>query len=942
MLDRITSWLGPRAPAPAGHAQAPASAIVERDQRRSQRDTWLTILLLMILGPMAISSAIAVPIVSVTADPTSIQERGDTGNFVIEVTDNTFPCFAFDNPVVNVSVGLGGSASVDVDYQITGLQGNVVAVPITCVGSEFPVGSGSAQIGITPIADNLVESAETILLESLTCEIPDGVDYNGSTTPCSASDSMTILDATLIASIEASDPSASKGPLDPGAFQISLNAPAPEGGLTVVYGVSGSAVAGTDYEPLSGSVLIPSGASSAEISVTPLAGNPGDPDTSLVATLQASSDYAIGTPASATVTIAGRPLPVASITASDPDASRETLDPGAFLISLDVPAPTGGLTLAYGTGGSAVAGTDYEPLSGSVAIPAGQTSATITVTPRPGEADGRASELIATLQPGTGYEVGTPASASVNIGERSAATISVISGNEQLATTRQPLQPFVVRAQSASGAVAGALVYWEIIQGDGSLSTTSSTTNAAGETSSILTPGSQTAYRVRATLEATEDSVEFTATASSPLADLPGLTPGQRSVAGALDSLCPALNAIGQQRALNSGEQDLLAQCKTLIGAVSSNPGAVTQGIAAITPEQASAPRKLVTQISSVQVDNLSERLQSLRRGATGISLGGLRLGIGEQGVQGGSLASLVEQGLGSGGGASADEDWPFERLGIFVSGDVQWGSKDRSINEDGFDFDTLGITAGADYRFTDGLVLGTALGYANTQVDVDADGGTLDSENWSLSLYGTWYPLEHLYLEGSVTYGWDSYDQDRHIAYSLLGTKRTAAATFDGDQYSLLLGAGYDLIRGGTILDIYGRLKYTSASLDDYRESGASGLDLIIESQDATSFKTILGTQVSRSISTSRAVLIPQGWIEWEHELEDGDDEVQGYFANDPNRFGFALPTDPLDTDLIRLGVGLGAQFGQGRIAFISYQAALGVQDYSEQNITAGIRIEF
>lgn len=88
--------------------------------------------------------------------------------------------------------------------------------------------------------------------------------------------------------------------------------------------------------------------------------------------------------------------------------------------------------------------------------------------------------------------------------------------------------------------------------------------------------------------------------------------------------------------------------------------------------------------------------------------------------------------------------------------------------------------------------------------------------------------------------------------------------------------------------------------------------------------------------------MLIPQGWIEWEHEFEKGDEEVQGYFANDPNRFGFALPTDALDTDLIRLGVGLGAQFGQGRIAFVSFQTSLGMDDYSEHNVTAGIRMEF
>lgn len=534
------------------------------------------------------------------------------------------------------------------------------------------------------------------------------------------------------------------------------------------------------------------------------------------------------------------------------------------------------------------------------------------------------------------------ASATMTIIDATQSLISVVSGDGQLASSRQPLQPFVVLVSGAAGPIAGQEVRWTIEQGDGSLSTTSGTTNAGGQASTVLTPGNETQFRVRATLAQTGDWVEFSALVSSPLAGLPGLTPGQISVGGALDSLCPRLNAIGQQRPLTAGEQDLLAQCRKLLAATGEDPQAAVQGIVALTPEQASAPRKLLTQISSLQVTNLVEWLRELRRGARGVSLGGLKVGLADQTFSGSLLEQGYKPGRESGGGASADEDWPFERLGLFITGDVQWGKKDNSLNEDGFDYDRLGLTAGADYRFTNGLILGGALGYTSTGVDIDADGGSLDDDSWSMSVYGTYYPTEHFYLEGSATYGWDRYDQDRNIEYSLLGGQRTANAGFDGDQYTLMFGAGYDLIHGATIFDLYGRLQYTSATLDSYREQGADGLDLIIQGQDAISVKSILGTQVSRSISTRSAVLSLQGWLQWEHEFEDGDEEVTGYFANDPNQFGFALPVDALETDLVRLGLGFGAQFGQGRTAFLSYQAALGMQDYTEQIVTAGVSLAF
>jgi outer membrane autotransporter protein len=156
------------------------------------------------------------------------------------------------------------------------------------------------------------------------------------------------------------------------------------------------------------------------------------------------------------------------------------------------------------------------------------------------------------------------------------------------------------------------------------------------------------------------------------------------------------------------------------------------------------------------------------------------------------------------------------------------------------------------------------------------------------------------------------------------------------------MLGAGYDFIRGGGILDLYGRLRYTQADLDGYRERGASGLDLNIAAQEATSLQSILGVNYTRSISTAKAVLVPQGWIEWAHEFDDGDDEVSGFFANDPSRIAFALATDKLDSDYFRLGLGLGAQFGRGRTAFASYEAAIGLKSYTEHTANVGVRLDF
>jgi outer membrane autotransporter protein len=404
-----------------------------------------------------------------------------------------------------------------------------------------------------------------------------------------------------------------------------------------------------------------------------------------------------------------------------------------------------------------------------------------------------------------------------------------------------------------------------------------------------------------------------------------------------VEVLCPKLAAASP--GLNSSQRDLLDRCTDLIVNSVIDPNASAQGMVALTPEQASAPRKLNAQVTGAQLDNVAARLAALRRGARGISLRGLTFEPGAPRWLDGAFAGQPAE---TGGAASADSDDPFERLGVFVSGSVDWGNKDQTRNEDGFDFDTLGLTAGLDYRLAEGLVLGAALGYGDTSADIDANGGDLDARTWSATLYGTYYPTDHFYLEGSATYGWGSYDQTRNIDYSLLGAPRAATSSFDGNQYALVLGGGYDLIAGGAIVDFYGRMRYVNVELDGYTEQGANGLDLNVQGQDMDALTSVLGVQYTRSISTALAVLVPQAWVEWIHEFEAGDEAVSGRFVNDPNAIPFILATDRLDSDYYRAGLGLGAQLGKGRILYANLEAVFGLASYSEYNASIGVRLEF
>src|SRR5260221_4723265 len=134
-----------------------------------------------------------------------------------------------------------------------------------------------------------------------------------------------------------------------------------------------------------------------------------------VLTLSANAAYTVGSPSSATVTIADNdqpppPLPIVTVVAADVNAS-EFGDIGTFTITRT--GSTGGsLTVNYGLGGAAQNGIDYQQLPASVTISAGAASAD-----RKGAAFGKSVDLggrpvIKKKKAKRPYTVGSPKTAT--------------------------------------------------------------------------------------------------------------------------------------------------------------------------------------------------------------------------------------------------------------------------------------------------------------------------------------------------------------------------------------------------------------------------------------------------------------------------------------------------------------------------------------------------
>jgi hypothetical protein len=125
-------------------------------------------------------------------------------------------------------------------------------------------------------------------------------------------------------------------------------------------------------------------------------------------------------------TLSCPPTPVLTVTAADPTATESPMTTGEFLIQR-TGSTAGDLTVAYGVGGTATAGIDYTLGSGSVIIPAGSASRTLTVSPLDDSLVESDETVILTLQPQSQYVVGTPSTATVTITSNDVANGNLIS-----------------------------------------------------------------------------------------------------------------------------------------------------------------------------------------------------------------------------------------------------------------------------------------------------------------------------------------------------------------------------------------------------------------------------------------------------------------------------------------------------------------------------------
>lgn len=216
-----------------------------------------------------------------------------------------------------------------------------------------------------------------------------------------------------VATISASDPAAGE-PANDGAFTVSVS-PAPSSPVTVNLSVSGTASAGSDYTAIASTVSVGTGGT-AVVDVEVLDDSTVESAETVVVTLATGVGYDVGTQDSATVTLTDDDVavPTITVTAIDDDAAEPYYD-GKYRLTAS-PAPSGQLTVNVTMSGTATNGTDYKTIAnyGTLTIGSSGTLDVLLDVTNDYVVEGDETAVL-TVTSGSGYAVGSPASASITI-----------------------------------------------------------------------------------------------------------------------------------------------------------------------------------------------------------------------------------------------------------------------------------------------------------------------------------------------------------------------------------------------------------------------------------------------------------------------------------------------------------------------------------------------
>jgi outer membrane autotransporter protein len=286
------------------------------------------------------------------------------------------------------------------------------------------------------------------------------------------------------------------------------------------------------------------------------------------------------------------------------------------------------------------------------------------------------------------------------------------------------------------------------------------------------------------------------------------------------------------------------------------------------------------------------------------------------------------------------------------VNGRINIVEGEQNFAERGSDGFGGGVTVGVDNLVSDDLFAGAAFGYTHINTKYDGTGSDAKLNALTFSGYGSFFPTDSTFVDGSISVSWLGFDQSNELLVVDAGAPLpTLSGDANGANFGFDIGGGWafavaeriaDERAEGLVIEPNARLSFLYTYIEDYELGGGDhSLDLRIDEQETTSLTATVGFRTEYPVSTRYGVLTPYFRAHYVHEFLNENDDLDIGLAvvGGPTA---KLKAEATDSHYANVGLGVTATLGQGLSQFVDYDVIAAHENVTIHQITAGIRLEF
>ncbi|WP_198137001.1 autotransporter outer membrane beta-barrel domain-containing protein [Nitrobacter hamburgensis] len=258
--------------------------------------------------------------------------------------------------------------------------------------------------------------------------------------------------------------------------------------------------------------------------------------------------------------------------------------------------------------------------------------------------------------------------------------------------------------------------------------------------------------------------------------------------------------------------------------------------------------------------------------------------------------------------------------LAFWAGGFVNFGTSNRYNIDLGHTL--IGVSGGADYRFSPSFTAGIGLGYGRDTVDVGTNGTQSNGQAFSTALYGSYHPRSNVFVDGLLGYSALDFGSRRFVT----STSGFSSGDRSGNQAFGSLSTGYEYKGVRFLVSPYGRIEAAWTQLNAFTESGAPLYDLTFGDQRMNMLAGVAGLRAEYAFPQDWGLFKTRGRLEYTHDFSGSSWASMGY-ADLKNGLPYALNIDAFTRDYVAVGLGFDATVGNGATLGFDYTTALGFE---------------